>query len=51
MPEVAAAVSTATGQDVAYTDVPVEQYTPILVGAGPPEPIAAVFADSDPRGG
>jgi NAD(P)H dehydrogenase (quinone) len=47
MPELAAVVSAATGQEVAYTDVPVEQYTQILVGAGLPEPVAAVFADGD----
>jgi NAD(P)H dehydrogenase (quinone) len=47
MPELAAAVSAATGQEVTYTDVPVEQYTQILVGAGLPEPVAAVYADSD----
>jgi NAD(P)H dehydrogenase (quinone) len=47
MPELATAVSTATGEDVTYTDVPVEQYTQILVGAGLPEPVAAVFADGD----
>jgi NAD(P)H dehydrogenase (quinone) len=47
MPELAATVSRTTGQDVAYTDVPVEQYTQILVGAGLPEPVAAVFADGD----
>ncbi len=47
MTELAAAVSTATGQDVTYTDVPVEQYTQILVAAGLPAPVAAVYADSD----
>ncbi len=47
MPELAAVVSAATGQEVTYTDVPVEQYTQILVGAGLPEPVAAVFADGD----
>ena len=47
MPELAATISTVTGQDVTYTDVPVEQYTQILVGAGLPEPVAAVFADGD----
>ncbi|TFV93010.1 SDR family oxidoreductase [Blastococcus sp. CT_GayMR20] len=47
MPELAAAVSAATGQDVTYTDVPVEQYTRILVDAGLPEPVAAVYADGD----
>jgi NAD(P)H dehydrogenase (quinone) len=47
MAELAAAVSAATGQDVTYTDVPVQQYTQILVGAGLPEPVAAVYADGD----
>jgi NAD(P)H dehydrogenase (quinone) len=47
MPELAATVSTVTGTDVTYTDVPVERYTQILVGAGLPEPVAAVFADGD----
>jgi NAD(P)H dehydrogenase (quinone) len=47
MPEYAAAVSAATGRDVTYTDVPVEQYVQILVGAGLPEPVAQVFADGD----
>ncbi len=45
--ELAATVSSVTGQDVTYTDVPVEQYTQILVSAGLPEPVAAVFADGD----
>lgn len=47
MPKLAAAVSAATGQDVTYTDVPVDQYTQILLGAGLPEPVAAVYADGD----
>lgn len=47
MLQLAAAVSAATGQDVTYTDVPVAQYTRILVGAGLPEPVAAVYADGD----
>ena len=47
MPELAAAVTAATGQDVTYTDVPVEQYTQLLVAAGLPEPVAAVYADGD----
>ena len=34
-------------QEVAYTDLPVEQYAAVLVGAGLPEPVAAVFADGD----
>ncbi|MGR6963173.1 SDR family oxidoreductase [Geodermatophilus sp. URMC 61] len=47
MPELAATVSAVTGRQVAYTDVPVEQYAQILVGAGLPEPAAALFADFD----
>ncbi len=47
MPELAATVSAATGRHVTYTDVPVEQYAQILVGAGLPEPAAALFADFD----
>jgi NAD(P)H dehydrogenase (quinone) len=44
---IAALISTETGRDVVYTDVPVETLTGILVGAGFPEPVAAVFADVD----
>jgi NAD(P)H dehydrogenase (quinone) len=47
MTELAAAVSAATGHDIAYRDLPVQEYTQVLVGAGLPEPVAAVFADSD----
>jgi len=47
MDDLAAAVSAATGRTVTYTDVPVEQYQQILVGAGVPEAAAAVFADGD----
>lgn len=45
--EYAAAVSRVTGQEVAYRDLSVEDYTAVLVGAGLPEPYAAVLADSD----
>jgi len=45
--ELAQVVSDASGQQVGYTDLPVEQYTRVLVGAGLPEPVAAVFADGD----
>jgi NAD(P)H dehydrogenase (quinone) len=45
--ELAAAVSTATGRYIAYRDLPVQEYTQVLVGAGLPEPVAAVLADSD----
>jgi len=47
MTELAQVVSTATGRTVTYTDLPVEQYTALLVGAGLPEPVAAVYADGD----
>jgi NAD(P)H dehydrogenase (quinone) len=47
MTELAQVVSEASGQAVTYTDLPVEQYTQVLVGAGLPEPVAAVFADGD----
>ena len=47
MPELARVVSEVTGQSVPYTDLPVEQYTQVLVGAGFPEPVAAVYADGD----
>lgn len=47
MPKLAEVVSQNTGQTVSYTDLPVDQYTHVLVGAGLPEPVAAVFADGD----
>ncbi|MFE0592295.1 SDR family oxidoreductase [Micromonospora echinospora] len=47
MTDLAAEVSRQSGQDVAYTDLPVEKYTEILVGAGLPESYAAVLADAD----
>ncbi len=45
--EIAALISTETGREITYTDVPVETLTGILAGAGFPEPVAAVFADVD----
>jgi NAD(P)H dehydrogenase (quinone) len=47
MSELAQVVSEAAGTPVSYTDMPVEHYTQVLVGAGLPEPVAAVFADGD----
>jgi NAD(P)H dehydrogenase (quinone) len=47
MAELAQVVSEVTGQHVTYTDLPVEQYTQVLVDAGLPEPVARVFADGD----
>jgi NAD(P)H dehydrogenase (quinone) len=45
--DLAQAVSEATGKPVVYRDLPVEGLIEILVGAGVPEPYAAVLADSD----
>ncbi len=42
------AESYATGQEVTYTDLPVEPYRDVLVVAGLPEPVAAVWS-SPPR--
>lgn len=47
--ELAALISDATGQSVAYTDVPEAALAQILVGVGFPDPVAAVFADVDTR--
>jgi NAD(P)H dehydrogenase (quinone) len=47
MAELAEVVSVVTGRAIAYTDLPVEQYQALLVGAGLPEEAAAVFADGD----
>jgi len=47
LPELAAIISDVTGQTVTYTDVPVETFAGILVGAGLPEPVAGIFADVD----
>lgn len=45
--ELAATVAEVTGTDVTYTDVPAEELTKVLVGAGLPEGYAAVLADAD----
>ncbi|SCL40701.1 NAD(P)H dehydrogenase (quinone) [Micromonospora pallida] len=47
MTDLAAEVSRQSGRDVGYTDLPVEKYTEVLVGAGLPESYAAVLADAD----
>ena len=44
--QLAAEVSAQSGTQVVYTDVPQEQYTKVLVGAGLPEPVAGILADS-----
>jgi NAD(P)H dehydrogenase (quinone) len=45
--ELAAEITRQTGTTVAYRDLPVAEYTQVLVGAGLPEAAATVFADSD----
>ena len=47
MTELAQVVSAATGQEINYTDLTVEQYTRVLLDAGLPEQFAAVLADCD----
>lgn len=47
LPQIAAAIGEAIGQDVAYTDLPVEQLQQVLAGAGVPAPMDAVLADVD----
>ncbi|MGH3948537.1 MAG: SDR family oxidoreductase [Pseudonocardiaceae bacterium] len=45
--ELAEEISVHSGRDIAYRDLPVNEYTQVLIGAGLPEPVAAVYADSD----
>lgn len=45
--EYAAELSAASGTDVVYRDLPADELTAVLVGAGLPEPYAAVLADAD----
>ena len=45
--EYAAELSAASGTEVVHRDLPAEELTAVLVGAGLPEPYAAVLADSD----
>lgn len=47
VPEFAAALTTALGRTINYTDVPVAQFEQILLGAGLPAPAAAIYADAD----
>jgi NAD(P)H dehydrogenase (quinone) len=47
MAELAAEVSSRSGKQIAYTNLPAEEYTKVLVRAGLPQPYAAVLADSD----
>jgi NAD(P)H dehydrogenase (quinone) len=45
--ELAAEISAQTGRDISYHDLPAEQYAQVLTGAGLPEAVAAIVADSD----
>ncbi|MFJ9820350.1 SDR family oxidoreductase [Streptomyces sp. NPDC101151] len=45
--ELAAALSSATGQEIVYSDLPAEQYRGALLDAGLPAELAEVLADSD----
>ena len=47
MPEYAAEVARQSGADVAYHDMPEDDYRDALVGVGLPEPVAAMLAQSD----
>ncbi|GIJ77173.1 NAD(P)H dehydrogenase (quinone) [Micromonospora phaseoli] len=45
--ELATEVSRQSGREVGYTDLPVEKYVEVLVGAGLPRGFAEVLADGD----
>lgn len=45
--ELAAEVSRQTGRQIGYADMPQAEFRNVLVGAGLPEPIADLLADSD----
>ncbi|MFF9685294.1 NAD(P)H-binding protein [Streptomyces sp. NPDC014623] len=45
--EYAAVVAAATGKEIAYKNVPARVHQEILVGAGVPEPFAAILVDVD----
>ncbi len=45
--EFAAEVSRQSGKNIVYKDMPEEEYRKVLMGAGLPEPVAALLADSD----
>ncbi|PWU53989.1 NAD(P)-dependent oxidoreductase [Micromonospora sp. S4605] len=47
MTELAEELSRQTGRQVGYTDLPVEKYVEVLVGAGLPRGYAEVLADGD----
>lgn len=43
----AAEIARQTGKSTVYNDVPEAEYKAILLGAGLPEPLAAIFSESD----
>ncbi|MDR7255821.1 NAD(P)H dehydrogenase (quinone) [Nocardioides sp. BE266] len=45
--EYAATLAAESGTEVVYRDLPAEELTAVLTGAGLPEPYAAILADSD----
>lgn len=47
MSELAAELSRQTGQAIPYENLSVDAYTQVLIGAGLPEPVAAMLADND----
>ncbi|MFD5278708.1 SDR family oxidoreductase [Pseudarthrobacter sp. NPDC058362] len=47
MAELAAEISAATGKDIAYNNLPADDYAGLLAGAGVPEAFAEILADSD----
>ncbi len=46
-PDLATAVSAATGRSIGYRDLPADEYVAVLTQAGIPEPYAQALADSD----
>ncbi|MCX6497870.1 MAG: SDR family oxidoreductase [Arthrobacter sp.] len=47
MTELAAEISSATGQTITYQDLPAQDYAGMLAGVGVPEAFAEILADSD----
>ena len=45
--QLASEISSATGRQIAYNDLPANEYQQILVGAGVPDAFAEILADSD----
>lgn len=46
-PDIAAIFSEVSGKQIGYQDLPEAQYRAALIGAGLPEPVAEMLADSD----